>query len=201
MKDLCRDNLTGRKSKRFVELADIDWTDMVRRQQAAKQAQQIQNTDTSEETLEQRLDRLAREAGPARTHAPQVRMVDGQIVLDEESLRIDRHARDAVEEDHMEVIEENVNTRIVNSNTYGKRERADRWDEIQTDRFYEGLNMFGTDFDMLSRLFPGRSRRHIKNKFNCEERRAPERINCALRTKLPVGSYPPTPSKWGFVAD
>lgn len=190
MKDLCSDNLTGRKSKRFVELAEMDWTEHVRKQQIALREldeRRKRGEAPQEETLEQRLERLANQAGPVATHAaPQLRMVDGQIVLDEESLRVDRHLRDQVEEEGMEIVEENVNTRMVNSNTWSKRERADRWDEYSTQRFYEGLNMFGTDFDMLSRLFPGRSRRQVKNKFNCEERRNPDKINIALRTKLPV---------------
>jgi transcription factor TFIIIB component B'' len=116
-----------------------------------------------------------------------MRIVDGQIVLDEESLRIDRHKRDALEEENMEIVEENVHTRLVNSGTWSKREKGDRWEAEDTDRFYEALSMFGTDFEIISRLFPGRSRRQIKNKFNCEERKEPLRVTQALKTRVQAG--------------
>ena len=40
--------------------------------------------------------------------------------------------------------------------------------------------MFGTDFMMISKMFPGRSRRQIKLKFNNEERRNPGLIKDTL---------------------
>jgi len=40
--------------------------------------------------------------------------------------------------------------------------------------------MFGTDFMMISKMFPGRTRRQIKLKFTNEERRDPERIKQTL---------------------
>ena len=46
--------------------------------------------------------------------------------------------------------------------------------------------MFGTDFSLISQLFPHRSRKQIKLKFNLEERRFPEVVELALRRKLPV---------------
>ena len=40
--------------------------------------------------------------------------------------------------------------------------------------------MFGTDFESISKMFPGRNRRQIKLKFNNEERKDPERIKRTL---------------------
>ena len=40
--------------------------------------------------------------------------------------------------------------------------------------------MFGTDFEAISRMFPGRQRRHIKLKYNRKEQQAPARLIEAL---------------------
>lgn len=119
-------------------------------------------------------------------NAPQMRIVNGQIVLDDESLHIDRRERDAVDESVMEVVEEHQNSRLVNSQTWSKREKVERWDAVSTERFYEALSMFGTDFEIISKMFTGRSRRQLRNKFNNEERRDPARITAALRTRIAV---------------
>jgi septal ring factor EnvC (AmiA/AmiB activator) len=59
--------------------------------------------------------------------------------------------------------------------------------EEATEQFYNGLRMFGTDFEMISKLFPGRTRRQIKLKFVKEEKRDKENIKqILLGEKLPV---------------
>lgn len=167
------------------------------------------------ETTEERLERLANERGKRTSvayyfarddllfclgvgaltlkcsmNAPQMRIVNGQIVLDDESLHIDRRERDAVDESVMEVVEEHQNSRLVNSQTWSKREKVEKWDAASTERFYEALSMFGTDFEIISKMFAGRSRRQLRNKFNNEERRYPARITAALRTRIAVSEYP-----------
>src|SRR5215217_8408357 len=98
--------------------------------------------------------------------APQMRLVNGQLVLDETSLQIDRRERDVFDQGPLELVEESNLTRRVNSATWGRRERVERWDVAETERFYEALSMFGTDFELISKMFVGRSRRQLKNKFN-----------------------------------
>ena len=192
MKDLCKDLKTGKKSKKYKELESTDWNEVVRRQRAHKAELKARRASGQpvDETTEQRLDRLWQTSGAARSMAaPQMRIVDGQIVLDEESLRVDRHQRDAIEEGNMEVVEENQHSRLVNSGTWSKHEKGDRWESAATERFYETLSMFGTDFEMISKLFPGRTRRQIKNKYNCEERKNPKRITLALKHRVAVGAH------------
>jgi len=185
MGDLCRDMKIGRKSKRFTELEKLDWTEVVRKQRAKKAAGE---DIPPQESMEERLERIAHEneaARPPQRHAMQVRVVNGQIVLDEETLQVDR--RELVQEDGpREIVEESSLTRRVNAGTWGKREKPERWDEASTDRFYEGLGMFGTDFELISGLFPDRSRRQIKNKFTAEERRNPARVTVALKNRVEV---------------
>lgn len=113
-------------------------------------------------------------------HAVQIRTVDGSWRLDESSTQVDRRVRDAVNEPR-DRVEETDESRRINSASFGRREKSDRWDSASTDKFYEALSMWGTDFGLIAEMFPNRSRRQIKNKFNTEERKDPVRIGVALR--------------------
>ncbi|KAG5920887.1 hypothetical protein E4U42_006039 [Claviceps africana] len=122
---------------------------------------------------------------PAATSGPQFRIVDGQIVVDQDSLVMDRHARAAAAQagEDMETIEENDFTRLITSSSFmntSKLKGPNIWTEPETELFYRGLRMFGTEFEMISKMFPGKQRRHIKLKFNREERHNPERIDAAV---------------------
>jgi Myb DNA-binding like len=48
-------------------------------------------------------------------------------------------------------------------------------------RLIQGLSYFGTDFELISLMFPALTRSHLKLKFKAEERKHPERITEALR--------------------
>jgi transcription factor TFIIIB component B'' len=123
---------------------------------------------------------------------PVMRIVNGEIVLDAASLQVDRYADAARNAGELEDVVESSLTRKINQATWGKRSKTESWDEEMTDLFYRGLRMFGTDFMMISKLFPGRSRRQIKLKFNNEERRAPERIKETLlgpRETIDITTY------------
>lgn len=116
-----------------------------------------------------------------------MRIVNGQIVLDVNSLQVDRAVRDSAQNDFgVEYVEENPMERNVNSRSYSKHSCTPRWDPLSTDIFYNGLSQWGTDFDMISRMFPSRTRKQIKNKYTLEERRNPSLITKALTTKVPV---------------
>ncbi|KAK2074435.1 hypothetical protein P8C59_008642 [Phyllachora maydis] len=113
--------------------------------------------------------------------APQFQIIDGQIVLDTRSLQVDRHARAAQQAGELEEEVEDEFSRRVTSATYLRRSlKPNQWSEEETALFYTALASFGTDFDTISRMFPGKERRHVKLKFNREERECPNRINAAL---------------------
>ncbi|KAG5440694.1 hypothetical protein PCK2_000282 [Pneumocystis canis] len=86
----------------------------------------------------------------------------------------------------MELIEENDLSRKVNSASWGKREKSDRWSKEDTLKFYNALSQWGTDFGVICKMFPNRSQRQIKNKFNSEERKYPEKIDIAIRSRKPM---------------
>ena len=180
MSDLCKDLQTGRKSKREVELRNMDRMEAERKQKGLRKRS---GESVSKETIEDALAKADEERDRAEAEAqagPQMRIVNGEIVLDSSSLQIDRHAKAAKNAEDMEEVEENPLTRRINAASFGKRSKSESWDEEMTDLFYRGLRMFGTDFMMISNMFPGRTRRQIKLKFGNEERKDPERIKETL---------------------
>lgn len=52
----------------------------------------------------------------------------------------------------------------------------------------QALEQFGTDFELIQNLFPGRTRKQVKSKFKNEERLNPLRLSDALGHKT-QGSY------------
>ncbi|GAD91444.1 transcription factor TFIIIB component, putative [Paecilomyces variotii No. 5] len=178
MSDLCKDLRTGKKSKREVELQNLELAEAERKQKEREER------ETTSEPVKKNVENGSPSEDPDNTPkkqaGPVMRIVNGEIVLDATSLHVDRHADAAREAGQLEDVVENPLTRKINQATYGKRTKTESWDEEMTDLFYRGLRMFGTDFMMISKLFPGRSRRQIKLKFNNEERRDPERIKETL---------------------
>ncbi|KAJ4304150.1 hypothetical protein N0V88_001760 [Collariella sp. IMI 366227] len=108
-------------------------------------------------------------------------IIDGEIVLDHRSLQVDRHARAREEAGELVEIEENDFTHHTTTATYLRRNlKPQQWTDDETELFYQALSAFGTDFDTICRMFKSKSRKHIKLKFNREERVNPARINAAL---------------------
>ncbi|KAI9683103.1 MAG: Transcription factor TFIIIB component B [Trizodia sp. TS-e1964] len=192
MSELCKELRTGKKSQRSVEIEKIE-TEAARKRQELREREELGELDEQQvdiaETVDERLERAAREQENANRSlmVPQTRMVNGQIVLDDQSLQLDRHANAAVNAEEMEQVEENELSRRITSQTWMRREKTVAWTEDLLDRLYQGLRMFGTDFEIISKMFPGRTRKQIKLRFNLEEKRDPARINEALvGPKLPM---------------
>ncbi|CAH6720849.1 transcription factor TFIIIB component B'' [[Candida] jaroonii] len=81
------------------------------------------------------------------------------------------------------VEETNPFERPILGTTYSNRQLSDRWTVEEEEKFFDALAEWGTDFTIISSLFPYRSRRQIKSKFNVEERKRPELIELALSRK------------------
>lgn len=188
MAELCKDGRTGRKSEREKELIEYERAEFVRKKQ--RQLQEImgqaepEGQGTPVESADAMLERLERERQEESVaqNVPNTIIVDGQIRIDEDSLQIDRHAAAAIERaaEQLEAVDESDLTRKVNSGSWMKRDRSGGWNALLTERFYDGLRMFGTDFEMISKMFPGRTRHKIKLKFVKEEKVSYERIRATL---------------------
>ena len=55
-----------------------------------------------------------------------------------------------------------------------------RWSDEDTELFYDVLRQVGGDLGMVSRFFPGRTRKDIVNKFRREEKNNPKLVDNAL---------------------
>lgn len=58
-------------------------------------------------------------------------------------------------------------------------------------KYNRALRQYGTDFTIIEKLFPNRTRRQIKNKFKKEEKDNLSKIDFALKNRLPIGTYRP----------
>ncbi|EED12479.1 transcription factor TFIIIB component, putative [Talaromyces stipitatus ATCC 10500] len=178
MSDLCKDLRTGKKSRREMELRNLEQVEAERKEKAREKARNTPVKTDAENGSSANGGTNTTPTKPTQS-GPRMRIVNGEIVVDSASLQIDQHAEAREIGEGEDVVESRLNRKI-NQATYGKRTKAESWDEELTDLFYRGLRMFGTDFSLISKMFPGRSRRQIKLKFNNEERKDPERIKQTL---------------------
>lgn len=114
-----------------------------------------------------------------------VKVVDGKIVIDEENMVI--RAPERIDPDDLEIGE--AKPEFINNATWSKRESSRRWSTEETMKFYSAIRKYGTDFLLLSKLFPNRSRNQIRRKFKREEKMNQCFIDFALSNRLPFGSY------------
>ncbi|KAJ1301843.1 hypothetical protein OPQ81_009070 [Rhizoctonia solani] len=120
--------------------------------------------------------------------APQIRFVNGEMVLDEESQFYDRGGATVQDEDSMVVVDEADSTRFSNSNSFMKKagSRGSRWTAEETEMFYWCLSAFGEDYENIARYL-GRTPLQCKNKTKSEDRRGNEkRITLAIKTRIPL---------------
>lgn len=109
---------------------------------------------------------------------------NGETIIDEESLVVDR--ADADETENYTHVIESDHTKFVNSGTYGKRYRGSRWSAEETELFYDALAQYGENYELIAYILPGRDRKSCKNKFKIEDKRNPARINHCLNNSIPV---------------
>ncbi|KAL6076685.1 Transcription factor TFIIIB component B [Balamuthia mandrillaris] len=116
--------------------------------------------------------------------APQVTIVNGQIVLNPESLVIQAQGRKDLSQSFNYVTEGSNQ----NPNTAYRRRKcsSEKWNKEETNKFYRALQMYGTDFTAIQLLFPTRTRRQIRNKFKKEEKDHGKRVDEALANRIPI---------------
>ncbi|XP_032070346.1 transcription factor TFIIIB component B'' homolog isoform X2 [Thamnophis elegans] len=116
---------------------------------------------------------------------PRVKVAeDGSIILDEESLTVEvlRTKGQCVVEENDPIFERGSTTTY---SSFRKSYYTRPWSEKETDMFFLAISMVGTDFSMISQLFPHRARTEIKNKFKREEKANGWRIDKAFKEKRP----------------
>ncbi|SPO04549.1 uncharacterized protein DNG_07234 [Cephalotrichum gorgonifer] len=184
MADLTKDLRIGKKFSRHDELRARERKERLRQSSSdpTKASQTPGPSGSSDSPGVATPAQATNNARPISAPGPQFQIVNGQIIIDQSSLVMDRHARDAFD-GPIEEIEENEFTHKVTSNSYrtgSKLRGPNHWSAEDTEKFYGHLKVYGTDFTILASLFPGRQRRHLKMKFNREERFAKHRVDAAL---------------------
>lgn len=205
MADMLIDKKTGKVSTLERRMREIDWDEVNRKRKAARmppeegEGGQTGGDGRADEGgggqtgaaggQENDEDMAAANAGPARQRT---RMVNGVITVVDEAQHVDRHAEGDAEMETLEVVEHEDLTERITSHSwidnnrrdpserkYGRR-KADPWNLRDTDKFYEALRMFGTDFFVIAKMFKGKTRRQVKMKFVREEHDDPDRVKRAL---------------------
>eukprot|EP00118_Oscarella_pearsei_P028454 m.2192 g.2192 ORF g.2192 m.2192 type:complete len:391 (+) comp8425_c0_seq1:748-1920(+) len=117
---------------------------------------------------------------------PQVKVgPDGSIIIDQASLTVSPTKQQPIEElaDTKVVYEDSVH---ITAASYRRRTVARAWTKEETGRFYDALSRMGTDFGLMTSLFPNRTRKQIKAKFKREEKVNCARVNEAIRRNVPM---------------
>jgi len=115
---------------------------------------------------------------------PKVRIVDGEIVLQESSMVVNGPTNQA--DDELPVVEEETQLAIVGASysSFAERTKPTRWTTQETAKFYNGLRQLGTDFGAMEVLFDNkRTRKQLKKKFKLEQSRNPSLVEKALNPK------------------
>ena len=141
-------------------------------------------------------------------YAPQVRIgLNGEVVLDTDSLQVDRAADPEIAEEAYSFVEESDQSKFTNSSSWSKR-RTVRWGKEDTAMFYDvcwsgrlrrgadsnilqALRQFGQNFDLIARVLPGRTYQMCKNKFKSEDKKNSGLIDDALKNGIAVGAFDP----------
>ncbi|KAI4835358.1 hypothetical protein E4T44_03389 [Aureobasidium sp. EXF-8845] len=206
MFELTKDRGLGKVSERETKMAAIDWDEVHRKRVAEAEAiragidpatlnSNIQPTENNEGGDGGEGENTEETPRPAAVvTGPRLRIdAEGNLVVDEDSLRIDRQAQAERNAENLVVTENDDLTKRVNQMSWINERRrdptdrvpffkmkSDPWSDEETDRFYEALRMFGTDFFIISKMFQPKTRRQIKLKFIREERLDPDRVNRVL---------------------
>lgn len=192
---------SGRASSRTFELERVRARQLKKRRQDADSIKENPDQSPAPEVMkesgtpapldEEQAETQERPTDPEfgeNRFAVQTRIVDGKIVLDEQSLYANYRDEEqqAKEQRNWEVIDEREGDQFVNSASRSKQRRTQRWSAEETERFFQAISQWGTDFEMITRLFPHRTRREIKAKWTKESRQNPKRLDDAFSRRVAV---------------
>lgn len=158
--------------------------DRMRARAERRALEELTNGSGDEQEQKQAKSELLLDNEPEQTTSGlKLAMQNGALVLDEDSTVVSR--RKSVGSGNKSREESNPFENPITSSTYSKRKHTDRWTADELKQFYNALSTWGTDFTFIAQLFPYRTRKQIKLKFNLEEKKYPEVVEMALKRKLP----------------
>eukprot|EP01023_Acetabularia_acetabulum_P056613 TRINITY_DN6573_c1_g1_i3.p1 TRINITY_DN6573_c1_g1~~TRINITY_DN6573_c1_g1_i3.p1 ORF type:complete len:419 (-),score=81.15 TRINITY_DN6573_c1_g1_i3:494-1750(-) len=107
------------------------------------------------------------------SQGPQLKFVDGQLVLDEESLQVEAQAVD----DFSQYQRVRGEDQLLNSHTYMIRDKSQRWTKADDQKFFEFLGKVGANFDLMKFTFQTRTRNQLMSKYRREWKKNPAKMN------------------------
>ncbi|KAN0014527.1 hypothetical protein ACTFIU_000845 [Dictyostelium citrinum] len=110
------------------------------------------------------------------TNAPAIEFVNGQLVIKQNTQDGDYAYGDAP------VLQDGQDH--ITNNSYSKRTVSKRWSEAETQDFFIQLKRYGTDFSVLEKVFPHRTRRQLKSKFKKEQNDNPNLLDDILKGRI-----------------
>ncbi|CAI5755675.1 unnamed protein product [Candida verbasci] len=175
-----RDRIYAREKGISLEQATIELENEKRKLNGEEP---VENKDEEEKERNTLFDNLDQDEPKYQHSALKLTLQNGKIGYSEESQIITKPRADASSRTYEE---ENPYANPITSTTYSKRIHSERWQPEELIKFYQALSMFGTDFSLISQLFPYRTRKQVKSKFTLEEKKFPEVVELALKRKLPT---------------
>lgn len=194
MWDLARHDVHyGKLSAREKHMRGLNWDEIKERRK--QREQEMAMAGIKHNQVDPSLAGAEAALNAAGSSAPGMRVnAQGEIVVDETTTNRDAYAEADRDAEALEIVEEDDYTMRITTQSFSLQNKRDpkdrimsnrsrRWTAEATNQFYDALSMFGTDFMMISTLFPGTGRHSIKNKFTREEKDNPERVKAALLGK------------------
>ena len=123
---------------------------------------------------------------------PVVQIIDGEIVLQESSMVVERGGASGLvssnrnrvyEEDEYAVVEEDNEMAVVGAsyNSFvSRKSKPQHWTLEETKLFYEALRQVGTDFMLMSEFYPNENRKQLKKKYQREYTKNAKLVELAL---------------------
>lgn len=150
-------------------------TNPMTKSENAASARKLSVSSNAVEEEQENVEEEEEEEQPTAMPVPRVKVgPDGQLIVDEKSLIIERTEQ------------KNRSGPIVHDETngggfYKRRQKSKDWSKWDTLRFYKALSNIGTDFLLMQRFFPKRTRQELKLKFKKEEKTNRQLIEQALK--------------------
>ncbi|XP_017030038.1 transcription factor TFIIIB component B'' homolog [Drosophila kikkawai] len=148
-----------------------------------KQSVTMIKDESNGEDAKPSTDQLLEPKGEAANSmpVPQLKLdANGEMIIDEKTLEIETtaevEARKVLANSSLILMDETTG----DNGFYKRHKRTSYWTPDETVRFYQCLQIIGTDFSLMCQMFPKRSRRDLKLKYKKEERTNGRLINKAL---------------------
>lgn len=185
-----------RKAGEADQLSDLSIVDILSDKHLAKHSEAFREKIRVEQETEEKLeseapvlpeDMLTKVDKEGNTQGAGdhvgVRIVNGEIVIDESTLSYDQSNVEMLDSHKIE---------HESGRTKSHRKKVPvrtRWTKLDIDEFYLMLRKYGTDFDLISQSMTKFTRRQIKKRFLIEEKNSPEKIDYAMSHPLPFGMF------------